>query len=631
MDMVIAGNRALAEPRLDGDDVYVLEGRPDEGGRVVLMRRSTEGTWSDVTAAPFNVRTRAHEYGGGAYDVAGGLVVFANFGDNRLYLQRSPSETPSPLTTDERQRFADLSIDRARDRVLAVLEDHVSGDGQPRNLVVAISLADGQITELESGRDFYSDPRLDRGGERLSWLSWDLPYMPWDGTELRVGRLGQDGALVDAQLVAGSTEESIVQPTWAPDGSLLFASDRTGWWNLYDWHSGAYEAEPIAPMEAEVGGPQWVFGLRAFAIDGDGRIALIARAHGVDRLLVLESGGQREVPLAATELDSIALRAGKAVLLAGSPTTPTTLVEVDLATGSTTVLRSASELVVDPKYLSVPRQIEFPTTDGQTAFAWFYPPTNPDVVAPDGELPPLVVMSHGGPTAPTSTGLNLGLQAFTSRGFAVVDVEYRGSTGYGRAYRDGLRGAWGIVDVDDCTNAATWLVSQGLADPNRLAIRGGSAGGFTTLSALAFRDVFSAGASHFGVGDLEALARDTHKFESRYLDLLVAPYPERVDVYRERSPIHFVDRIRCPVLVLQGEDDLVVPREQAEAIVTALRRNGIPCGYLLFPGEGHGFRKGENQRRAREAELSFYAQVFGFEVADDFPPVEVEGLSRAPR
>jgi dipeptidyl aminopeptidase/acylaminoacyl peptidase len=379
-------------------------------------------------------------------------------------------------------------------------------------------------------------------------------------------------------------------------------------------------------MSADVCGPQWVFGQRSFAVGAEGLIAAIARSAGQDRLLVLDPGGPRQIPLDATELDGLSLRDGRAVLKAGGPTLPDALVEVDLATGATTRLRTVGGLGVDASYLSMPRQIEFPTTGGRTAFAWYYPPTNPDVVPPDGELPPLVVISHGGPTAAASTALTLGIQVFTSRGMAVVDVDYGGSTGYGREYRNRLRGAWGVVDVDDCTSVAAWLADEGLVDRQRLAIRGGSAGGFTTLAALAFRDVFSAGASYFGVGDLEALARDTHKFESRYLDLLVAPYPEQVEVYRERSPIHFVDQIRCPVLVLQGADDKVVPQEQADQIVEALKRNGIPYAYLLFPGEGHGFRRAENQRRSREAELLFYAQVFGYELADEFDPIEVVGF-----
>jgi dipeptidyl aminopeptidase/acylaminoacyl peptidase len=518
-------------------------------------------------------------------------------------------------------------IDSPRSRVLAVMEDHVGGAADPVNSIVSVSLDDGRVTTLVEGHDFFSDARLDPSGERLAWLAWDRPNMPWDGTLLWIGQLRQDGTIASAEQVAGGATESIVQPTWAPDGTLIFASDRTDWWNLY-WRVGPGQPEPLAPMSAEVCGPQWVFGARSFTVGADGTIVAIARSAGEDRLLVLEADGPREVPLEATELGGLSVRDGSAFLIAGGPRAPDSLIQVDLATGATTTLRSVSELAVDASYLSVPRQVEFPTSGDATAFAWYYPPTNPDVVAPAGELPPLVVISHGGPTSAASTALTLGIQAFTSRGLAVVDVDYGGSTGYGREYRNRLRGAWGVVDLDDCTNVATWLAGQGTVDRRRLAIRGGSAGGFTTLAALAFRDVFSAGASYFGVGDLEALARDTHKFESRYLDLLVAPYPDQVDVYRERSPIHFVDRIRCPVLVLQGEDDKVVPRELADQIVDALKRNGIPHAYLLFPGEGHGFRRAENQRRSREAELSFFAQVFGFELADDIEPIEVQGLER---
>lgn len=627
MDMVIAGSRSLAEPRLDGEDVYFLEGRPAEGGRVVIMRHAADGTVTDVTPAGFNVRTRVHEYGGGAYAVSDGTLIFSDFADGRLHRQDGPTEAPRPLTSGDRLRFADLGFDRTRGRLVAVLEDHSLDDHEPSNSVVAVALADGALTQLVGGHDFFSDPRVDAAGARLCWLAWDRPNMPWDGTELWVGRLEADGSVGSPRLVAGGRSESIVQPRWAPDGSLVFVSDRTGWWNLYRWREGSPEAVALAPAEAEFAGPQWVFGLSTYAIDGDGTIVAAARSRGLDRLVVVGQGVVRDLGLTATEVEGVQVRGGTAFVVAGEPTQPTAVVSVVLATGQVTRLREASTLAVDAAYLSVPRFIEFPTTGGRTAFAWRYPPANPAAQAAPDDRPPLIVMSHGGPTASASTSLSLGIQAFTSRGFAVVDVDYGGSTGYGRAFRDRLLDSWGIVDLEDCTNVAVWLADQGLADRARLAIRGGSAGGFTTLAALCFRDVFGAGASYFGVGDLEALARDTHKFESRYLDRLVAPYPAGVDVYRARSPIHFVDRIRRPVLVLQGADDRVVPQAQADALVAALAGHGVPYAYVLFAGEGHGFRKAENQRRSREAELSFYAQVFGFPLADPIQPIDVVGLA----
>ena len=627
LEMVIAGSRGLAEPWLDGQDLYFLESRPSEAGRIVIMRCTPDGSVADVTPAGFNVRTRAHEYGGGAWTVDAGLVVFSDFPDGHLHRQDAPNDAPRPLTAGIGMRFADLRIERARDRVLAVLEDHSVDDHEPRNAVVAVSLADGSITTLAEGHDFFSDPRIDPAGERLCWLSWDRPRMPWDGTQLWVGRFAADGSVAASQLVAGGPDESVIGPAWAPDGSLVFASDRSGWWNLYRWRAATGAIEALAPMAAEFAGPQWVFGLRSFGFDGSGRVIAVARSAGTDRLLAIEPGSAPlELRVSGSEFDGLTVRGGIAAFVAHQPTQLAAVVRLDLASGASQRVREAGSLAVDPSWLSVPRHIEFPTSGGRTAFAFYYPPTNPDTTAPEGELPPLIVASHGGPTAHTSSGLSLGLQAFTSRGFAVVDVDYGGSTGYGREFRNQLRGAWGVVDLDDCTNVATWLAGEGLADRARLAIRGGSAGGYTTLAALAFRDVFTAGASYFGVGDLEALARDTHKFESRYLDLIVAPYPDEVAIYRERSPIHYVDQIRCPVLVLQGADDMVVPQAQADELVAALSRNAVPYAYLLFPGEGHGFRRAENQLRSRQAELSFYAQVFGFQLADDFEPVEVIGL-----
>jgi dipeptidyl aminopeptidase/acylaminoacyl peptidase len=641
--LAVASGRSLAEPRFDGGVLYVLEGRPHEGGRVVLVRCGPGGDHRDVTPEGWNVRSRAHEYGGGAYAISAGTVIWSSFPDGRLMRQhvgdpagKAIASPPEPFAGIDGQRFADLAFDRTHRRLLAALEEHGTSSAgevdqaavEPRNSLVAIDLRDGSIATLAEGHDFFSDPRIDPMGRLLCWLAWDRPRMPWDGTELWVARLREDGSILDARVIAGAPDESIAQPRWSPDGSLVFASDRTGWWNLYRWREGDAAVTPVAPMEAEVAGPQWVFGLSTTGFTADGRVAAIARSRGRDRLLVIGSAGAREVPLPASELSGLVVQGQTAAVVARAPTQPTALLRVDLDTGVTERVRDTGGLAFDRSWLSEPRLVELPTTGGRTAFAWYYPPTNPEVVGPEGERPPLLVRSHGGPTDHASTGLDLGKQAFTSRGWAVVDVDYGGSTGYGRAYRDRLRGSWGLVDVDDCTNAALWLADQGLADPSRLVIEGGSAGGFTTLAALAFRDVFAAGISWFGVCDLEGLARFTHKFESRYLDQLVAPYPERVDVYRERSPIHAADRIRCPTLILQGADDRVVPQDQSDAIVAALRANGVPVAYLLFQGEGHGFRRAENRLRAMEAELSFTAQVLGFRLADDIEPVEIEGLER---
>jgi dipeptidyl aminopeptidase/acylaminoacyl peptidase len=617
IDLAVGAGHALSEPLPDGDDIYLLESRPEEAGRVVLLRLAPDGTVADM-APGLNVRTRVHEYGGGAYSVRDGRIVFSEFADNRLMLKRCPVDPPVALVSDPAFRFADLEMDLSRDRVIAVLEDQHESAIAARNLLCSVSLADGALVELASGRDFYSDPRLSPDGRSLAWLAWDFPNMPWDGTELWVAPIVEDGRLGEAVRIAGGPEESLAQPRWAPDGSIVFISDRSGWFNLYRWRAGSTDVLPLAPMSAEFAGAQWVFGLADHAIDADGTIVAASFDMGRMRLWAIREGeAPRDVRVSADEIDYVRVRDGVVLLIAAFATRPRALLRVDLRTGEERTLREAAELTIDPAYIAVPRHLAFPTSGGRTAYAWYYPPTNPDVAAPEGEAPPLVVMSHGGPTSQARIGLSLERQAFTSRGFAVVDVDYGGSTGYGRPFRDQLRERWGIVDVDDCTNVALWLADQGLADRRRLAIRGGSAGGYTTLAAMCFRDVFTAGTSFYGLGDLEAFAVITHKFESRYMDLLVGPYPEQVERYRERSPDRHADRISCPVLVMQGADDRIVPPSQAEGIVAALARNGLPHAYLLFEGEGHGFRQAANRRRALAAELSFYAQVFGFGLSGD--------------
>ena len=486
---------------------------------------------------------------------------------------------------------------------------------------------------LSSGYDFYSSLRLTGDGARVAWLAWNHPDMPWDQSELWIADVGSAGALTNERHIAGGGgDESIVQPEWAPDGSVAFVSDRSGWWNLYRW-TGSGEPIALAPMEAEFAGPQWVFGLRWYGIAPDGTIYAVAIGAGERAgLWVIPVGGKAHRVDMGDHIESLQVGREKLLYVASGWDRPKSLELVefdgmDPTTGRRTVLRSQFELPFSTAFLSQPEEIEFPTTNGKTAFAFYYPPTNPDVVAPDGERPPLVVMSHGGPTSSVGPSLDLEKNAFTSRGFAVVDVNYRGSTGFGRDYMRSLDGMWGVYDVDDCIAAARYLADRGDVDPERLTIRGGSAGGYTTLAALAFHDVFAAGASHYGVGDLEGLARFTHKYEATYLDRLVAPYPAAADLYRERSPIYHVDQLSAPLIVFQGVDDHVVPIAQAEQIVEALRQRKIPHAYLPFEGEGHGFRQAANIRRALEAELSFYAQVFGFELADDFEPVAVSFLA----
>jgi dipeptidyl aminopeptidase/acylaminoacyl peptidase len=627
-EMVTRGQIGLQQPMSDRGTVYWLEGRPEEGGRVVLVRRSPGGPRHDLTEAPLNVRTRVHEYGGGAYAVRDGIVVAANFADQRLY-RLGEAAAPYPLTpeSDARLRYADLEIDAARGRILAVREDHRAG-GEPVNAIVALSLGragdEGRV--LAAGHDFFSSPGLSPDGRVLAWLSWDHPDMPWDGTRLWLAELAADGRLGSARPIAGGAREAIVQPAWSPDGVLHFVSDRTGWWNIYRAQNG--EVEPVCQMSAEFAGPAWTFGGRWYGFLGSRSIVACFSEAGrwhlgrIDR----SSGCLERVELPFAALSSLGVDGERVVLSAGGPDQPSSIVALDPASGAFETLATSGELPVDRRYLSQPRPVWFRNREGARVHAFHYPPTNLDFAAPAGERPPLIVKSHGGPTGSTTTELRLALQFWTSRGFALCDVNYGGSTGFGREYRERLLGRWGEVDVDDCVSAAEALSADKKADASRLAISGGSAGGFTTLCALTFRDVFKAGASHYGVSDLVALARDTHKFESRYLDRLIGPYPEAAETYRARSPIHHLERLSCPIIFFQGLEDAVVPPGQAEAMVDALRRKSLPVAYLAFAGEQHGFRRAETIQTVLRAELAFYGRVFDFEPADGFSELHIENL-----
>jgi dipeptidyl aminopeptidase/acylaminoacyl peptidase len=622
---------------ISGGFIYWTENRPDEGGRVAVMRKSAGAPPEEATPAGFNCRTRVHEYGGGAFLANGSTLFCSKFEDQRMY-RIDPGADPVPITPvpsiESGLRYADGRLTPDGKRILCVRESH-RADGEVSNEIVIIR-TNGSVAPqtLVSGRDFYAAPRPSPDGKSIAWLEWDHPRMPWDGTELWLAHLTLEDSLESPTRLAGGPTESIFQPEWSPTGVLHFVSDRTGWWNLYRWVDDRVDA--LLPMEAEFGSPAWHFGYSHYAFLPDGRIVAIYSTNGIDHLGWIPAEGRKWTPIETglTSFDPPSLHfdggSGRLVFVGGAPDRPPAVFGLQFDSGKLETLSIIDPHLPDPGTISHPRPITFPTSGGQVAHALFYPPLNRDHQAPENTLPPLIVISHGGPTSNATSEFYLPLQFWTSRGFAVVDVNYRGSSGYGRAYRELLNGTWGVFDVEDCIAAARYLVDQGEADPERLIIRGGSAGGYTTLCALTFHDEFAAGASYYGVADLETLARDTHKFESRYLDSLIGPYPQAIETYRQRSPIHFAGQLACPIILFQGLEDLVVPPSQAETMVAALEAKHLPHAYLAFEGEAHGFRREENIRRALEVELYFYSRIFGFDLPDRPQPVEIKNLPALP-
>ncbi|MBS1880937.1 MAG: S9 family peptidase [Actinobacteria bacterium] len=631
--LVASGGGRLSGAVLAEDDaLWWAEGRPQEGGRMALMRRPQGGDPVEATPAGANARTRVHEYGGGAWTLAGpGTVLYAEFGDQRLYRLRL-GEEPVAITPEPEEpaalRYADLRVAPDGETVVCVREVHPSGGGEAENQVVALPLSGaGEPRVLASGRDFYSFPRLSADGGRLAFTCWDHPNMPWDGTELWTAPLADPAA---ARKLAGGPAESIFQPEWGADGRLHFVSDRDGWWNLYAIDPASGEEQQLTAEEADLAHPQWLFGGATYAFLEGGAIAFVRTERAAEQLFVRdpEGGPLRDLGLPFTNFGfpAISSRGDRLAFVAGSPAADLAVTVLDLASGELEVLPNAGEEPIDPGFVSTPRPVEFATGDGEVAHGFYYPPANAGFEAPAGEAPPLIVQSHGGPTSHAVPAFDREFLYWTSRGFAIVDVNYRGSSGYGRAYREKLKGTWGLVDNEDCVRAALHLAASGEADGARLTIRGGSAGGYATLCALVFHDDFAAGASYYGVADAEALATDTHKFESRYLDGLIGPYPERADLYRARSPIHFVERLRSPAILFQGLEDEIVPPNQAETMVAALKANGVPHAYVAFAGEQHGFRRAETNVRCLEAELYFYGRILGFEPAGEIEGVEIDCL-----
>ncbi|MEO8806829.1 MAG: S9 family peptidase [Burkholderiaceae bacterium] len=623
-DLIVGETIRLGQLAVLDADIFWTEGRPAEQGRNVLVWCSADGQAQDLTPAPLNVRSRVHEYGGGAFTVGRRAGFFTHDADQQLWRIRA-GEAPQALTDAPGQRHADAVIDALHKRLVCVREDHSAG-GEAVTTLVSIRLSNGAATVLASGHDFYSTPRLSPDGRQLAWLSWDHPNMPWDGSELWLADVLADGSLGVARRVAGSTTESIFQPSWSPQGELHFVSDRSGWWNLYRVRDG--QVQPLHPMAAEFGVPQWAFGMSTYGFDARGRIVCSYIEEGRSQLALLDADTGRFESMATTYCSIRDLQVGAdfVAFIGASETTPEEVVRLDLNSAAQRVLRRSSRATLAAEHVSVAQAITFPTEGGVTAHAFFYPPTNASQRGPEGERPPLIVIDHGGPTGACSAEFKWSLQYWTSRGFAIVDVNYGGSSGYGRAYRERLDGQWGVVDVDDSVNAARFLIARGDVDAGRVVIRGGSAGGYTTLCALTFRNFFKAGASHYGIGDLEALAQDTHKFESRYLDRLIGPYPERRALYLERSPVHHTGRLNSPMILFQGLEDRAVPPAQAQSMFDAVRAKGLPVALLMFEGEQHGFRRAETIRRVLEAELAFYGRVFGFTPAGPEVPLEIHNL-----
>jgi dipeptidyl aminopeptidase/acylaminoacyl peptidase len=614
----------LSATQIDGRHVYWLEVRADEGGRASVWRRLIAGGEpAEVTPAPAYVRDKIHEYGGGEYHVSGGTVVYSEYSDGRLYAVRGDGE-PRPITPEADFRFGDIRVHPERGLVLAVREDH-SGTGEPINTIVALDL-DGPNPDggavLCSGADFYSTPELSASG-RLAWTQWNHPNMPWDSTTIMIGSLS--GAMItDSQAVAGGPSESAVQPRWLGD-KLIFVSDRTNWWNLYLWSDG--QAQPLCETDAEFCPPQWVLGQRPYAIIDDDHLLCAINRSGLQSVEIAKISDGTLRPIAPAGISASSVDVGGRTVAASLsyPDQPAALAVYDLDRGLWTTVRSSAEMIMDAASVSSARPVSW-TSEGNRVHGYFYPPVSGEFLAPAGSLPPLITLSHGGPTGFAAPDFKIAYQFWTSRGFAILDVNYSGSAGYGRAYRDRLKGRWGVVDVQDCVAAALAMGARRLADPNRLIIRGGSAGGFTTLAALTTADVFAAGISQYGIADLETLARDSHKFEARYLDSLVGPYPEDRASYIERSPIHHLDQLSAPILLLQGTEDRVVPPKQAEMLAAAAHQKHLPVALIMFEGEGHGFRRAETIKAATEAQIYFLGRILGFEPADRVPPIAIDNL-----
>jgi len=594
-----------------GNALYWVEGRPWEAGRSVIMRRESNGEITDLLPAPFSHYSKVHEYGGMAYALDDDHLYFVNAADQNIYkLCLDNKSAPQAITAEGSRRFADLVVDRHNRRLIAVCEEH-DVDQEPENYLATIAINNKipSVKKLISGADFYAYPRISPDQSQFCWIEWRHPNMPWDATQLWSATIS-DGNLIEKKLIAGNdNNQAIFQPHWSPDNILHYVSDITNWWNIYRFENGI--GAPVLQMEAEFATPLWQLGMTTFDFIDANTIACIWTKSGIwhSGFIDITTGVLTITETQYSSIQAVACHQDSVYFVAGAASLAGRIAGVSLQ-GQVATVYAPATVDLDKANLAQPESIFFPSGDNQEVHAFYYPPTNAMYRGEHDELPLVIAICHGGPTIATSSALNLKIQFWTNRGFAVVDINYRGSIGFGRTYRQALKGAWGIADVEDTQHAIAYLASQQKIDPERCLIRGGSAGGYTVLSALTFTDTFKAGASLYGIGDLETLAKDTHKFESRYLDSLIGPYPERRDIYLERSPIHHAEGLNCPVIFLQGLEDKVVPPNQAEMMVKLLEDKGIQVAYVTFPDEGHGFRKANNIIRAMESELAFYRDVF---------------------
>ncbi len=627
--------RKYGHLNIDNGSMYWLEVRAMENGRGVLMRSKASGAdigedIEEVLPGDISVRTRVHEYGGGDYLVVDGRIFYSSAEDNRVYLYDESLDAGqvkaiTPVEVNKESRYADFCIDVLHKNLIAVRETHIDSD--VINELISINLESLEVNVIHAGFDFYSFPRLSKKGQRICWTCWNQPDMPWDSSELWLADFHADGSIDAAHRVTGGKGVSIFQPQWGDDGVLHYISDKSGWTNIYSHREGMLNA--LTPIDRDFATPQWIFGLGTYVINSDGTLYALNFERGEQHLSHIDpsSGHIEPVPLPFKAFSGPLLADDKALYFCASgPADDSAMYRYDIQSKSCQLLSEPSTFPLSSENISVAEPISFNSENNRLCHAFYYPPLNAEFQAPEGSSPPLIVMSHGGPTAFTDNSLNADIQFWTNRGFAVVDVNYGGSTGFGKKYKELLSGEWGVVDVEDCVAAANYLVEKRLVDKDKLLIRGGSAGGYTTLCALTFYDIFAAGMSRYGVADLESLAADSHKFEARYLDKMVGPYPEKKVLYQSRSPIHHTDQLSCPILLLQGSEDKVVPPGQAESMAAALDEKKIPYAYVLFEGEGHGFRQSETIIKALNAELSFYRSILCIDSEESLDSLKIKHL-----